>query len=43
MGIDDEGNRGMLPCVAVAGGKAHEAVCELVLVNEGAELAAEIW
>lgn len=32
----------ILPGVAVAGGEAHEAVGELVLVDEGAELAAEV-
>ncbi len=33
---------GDLPGVAVAGREAHEAVCEFVVVDEGAELAAEV-
>lgn len=31
-----------IPSVRVRGGEAHEAVGELVLVDEGAELAAEV-
>ena len=29
-----------LPCVTVAGRETHEAVCETVIVNKRAELAA---
>ena len=32
-----------LPSVAVAGGEAHEAVGQVVVVDEGAELAAHVW
>jgi hypothetical protein len=32
-----------LPSVAIASGEAHEAVGQMVLVDEGAEFAAHVW
>ena len=32
-----------LPSVTVTRGKAHEAIGKLVFVDEGAELAAQVW
>ena len=35
-------NQVCLPSIAIAGGKAHEAVGEFILTDEGAQLAAEV-